>query len=171
MGRTGRIYRKIRSSFVDRPTFFTWVDEGSLSASGLPSSEKQVAWLARSGVKTILTLTEAPLPKEWLERNGIKGVHVSMNDHQGPDVNKLKEAVAMIKSELKSGRPVHVHCLAGKGRTGTVLAVFLTESRGLSMKEAVQYLRRVRPGSVESPQEMFLQQYQKDLEKFREGRK
>lgn len=164
MGPAGRIYRKLRAGFVDRPAFFTWIDDGVLSASSLPSSEKQVGWLARSGVKTILTLTEDPLPMEWLERNRIKGAHIAMSDHLGPSINEVKEAVALIRSELSSGRAVHVHCLAGKGRTGTVLAVFLAENRGLSIREAIQFLRSKRPGSVEYLQEKFLLQHEKDLQ-------
>ncbi len=171
MGRAGRIYRKLRAGVVDKPGFFTWVEDRVLSASSLPSSERQVAWLARSGTRTIITLTEDPLPREWLERTGIKGIHIPMSDHLAPDINELKEAVALINSELRSGRTVHVHCLAGIGRTGTVLAVFLKESKGVSIREAIALLRSKRPGSVEFQQERFLLEHENDLDEVQGSRK
>ena len=45
---------------------------------------------------------------------------------------------------------VCVHCMAGVGRTGTMLAVYLVKSRGLSAQQAIQEVRRQRPGSIET---------------------
>jgi atypical dual specificity phosphatase len=42
-----------------------------------------------------------------------------------------------------------VHCGAGLGRTGTVVAAWLVR-RGRSAREAIAEVRRVRPGSVET---------------------
>jgi atypical dual specificity phosphatase len=46
-------------------------------------------------------------------------------------------------------KPVTVHCGAGKGRSGTFLAVFLVW-RGMDPDEAVSEIRRLRPGSIET---------------------
>jgi atypical dual specificity phosphatase len=45
---------------------------------------------------------------------------------------------------------VAVHCTAGKGRTGTVLAAYLVTT-GLSAHAAIDRVRHLRPGSVETP--------------------
>ena len=47
---------------------------------------------------------------------------------------------------------VAVHCLAGRGRTGTVLAAYFVH-RGLSAREAIQKVRDLRPGSIEVPEQ------------------
>jgi atypical dual specificity phosphatase len=47
---------------------------------------------------------------------------------------------------------VNVHCRAGKGRTGTVLAAYFV-SKGMSAAEALQRVRELRPGSIETPEQ------------------
>ncbi|MGH7754058.1 MAG: protein-tyrosine phosphatase family protein [Gemmatimonadales bacterium] len=51
---------------------------------------------------------------------------------------------------------VMVHCAAGQGRTGTVLACALVH-RGLSAEEAIRTVRRLRPPSIDTDaQEAFV---------------
>ncbi len=63
-----------------------------------------------------------------------------------PDVHAL----------LDQGAAVVLHCRAGLGRTGTVAARVLME-RGAPVQQALDQVRRIRPGSIEtSPQESYL---------------
>ncbi|NXM33474.1 DUS23 phosphatase, partial [Oxyruncus cristatus] len=41
----------------------------------------------------------------------------------------------------------------GRGRTGTLLGCYLGAARGLSGAEAVREIRRLRPGSIETPEQ------------------
>ena len=45
---------------------------------------------------------------------------------------------------------VVVHCMGGKGRTGTMLACYLVKFCKLSAPEAVSQVRMQRPGSIET---------------------
>lgn len=159
MGRTGRAYRRVRAGFIGRPTNFGWVLEGSLAASGLPASPSQVRWLKSQGVNTILTLTETPLPPDLLTGTGITSIHVQMFDHAPPTQESLSKAVKHLRSEIEKGNVVLVHCLAGQGRTGSVLAAYLIEYHGKDAKEAIAHLRSTRPGSVERAQEVAVLEY------------
>jgi len=163
MGTGGLLLRRLRAKVSNIPTNFGWVNRGKLAASGIPSSRDQVEWLARHGVNSVLTLTEAPLPAEWFEGLNIRVRHLPMKDHEVPPVGALDEAATYIDQEVKSGRTILVHCLAGKGRTGSALAAYLMKTKGMSAKEASELLREMRPGSVESRQETSLREYEKSL--------
>jgi atypical dual specificity phosphatase len=54
-----------------------------------------------------------------------------------------------IRKANASGMGVAIHCAAGLGRTGTVLAAYFV-AKGLSPREAVDRVRELRPGSVET---------------------
>jgi atypical dual specificity phosphatase len=71
--------------------------------------------------------------------------------------------VAAIHDALARGEPVAVHCGAGLGRTGTLLAAYLI-SEGQTPDEAIDFLRGVRPGSVETlEQEQAIYEYARRL--------
>jgi len=55
---------------------------------------------------------------------------------------------------------VAVHCLAGLGRTGTMIGCHMIKHHGFTAAEAIGYLRLMRPGSVIGPQQHFLEQIQ-----------
>jgi atypical dual specificity phosphatase len=161
MGRTGKIYRRVRSAVTDKPTYFSWVIEEKLAASGLPSSASQVRWLEKNGIDSILSLTETPLPAKWFSGTKVYSKHVSMQDHAPPSPEKLQEAADYIDLQLRDGKTVLVHCLAGIGRTGSSISAYMIAYGGKTADEAIDDLRGLRPGSVERAQEKAVRDFEK----------
>lgn len=151
--------RRVRARVDDRPTGFVWVEEGALSASGYPASRGQVAWLAKAGVRSLLTLTESPLPAGWFSGLEINSRHIPMQDHEAPSLEVLEEAARYVEEERSNGRAVAVHCLAGEGRTGCVLAAYLIGAEGLGAREALGRIRSLKPEFVEKGQEKAIYEF------------
>lgn len=159
MGFGGIFLRKLRATVLEEPTGFVWVEKSKLAASGYPASRGQVKWIAGQGIQSILTLTPQPLPSDLVDGLGLHLGHVPMEDHKEPNPASLDAGVKFIESQLAEGNAVLVHCIAGEGRTGCVMAAYVMKSRGLSAAEALAEIRRVKPAFVEYSQEKAILNY------------
>lgn len=162
MSTLGNLWRKIYGAIARKPTNFSWVIEGMLAGSGMPTSREEMDWVRENGIKAVLTLTEEPLPEQWL--NNIDYLHVPTVNSSAPDIEDIEKAVDFIDKNLKNNKSVMVHCAAGKGRTGTILVAYMMKFRGMNVKGAIEEIRSLRPGSVENgSQEIALSVFEKYL--------
>lgn len=159
----GNVYRWFHGRITDRPTNFSWVIMNKLAGSGIPLTHDEFEWIINKGIKTIVTVREVPLPSDWL--NGVVDyLHLKVEDYGSPSIEELSNAITFIDEQISKNKPVMVHCAAGKGRTGEVLAAYLIMKEKISAKTALEKLRRMRSGSVQSiAQETALGVYEKYL--------
>ncbi len=145
------------------PPGFSWVDQPRLAALAHPRSAEDLHWLRRNGIDVLVTLTEDPLPRNWVNDAGVLAVSVPVPDMEAPSARQLDHILATIRRANDSGMGVAIHCAAGLGRTGTVLAVYLVAG-GLPARAALIQVRNLRPGSVETlDQERAIEQYARKL--------
>lgn len=154
---------------MSRPYFFSWVDKPLLSACAFPNGPEQLDWLRKEGVDILVTLTEESVPRNWIDGAGLMSVHVPVPDMNSPTPDQLEKIVRVIEKARQGNMGVTVHCLAGRGRTGTALAAYLVHT-GMSAEEAIRKIRDMRPGSLEvSSQEKAVVRYEQDLKKRAAG--
>lgn len=164
MSKPGNLWRKVHGKITKKPTNFSWLINNKLAGSGMPTSSTELQWVIRQGIKSVITMTENPLPESWVQ--DIKYLHVPTEDFSAPDMEKIDHTVDFIQERIKNGEPTMVHCAAGVGRTGTILACYLIKYHNFSVKDAIDKVRKERPGSIQSEsQEIAIGLYHKFLNK------
>src|SRR5581483_1877326 len=97
--------------------------------------------------------TEDPLRRDWINEAGLMGMHLPVEDMQPPSPEQLEQCLSAVRRAHDKNMGVGIHCGAGLGRTGVVVACYLIANKGLSAKNAIARVRRLRPGSIETDQQ------------------
>jgi atypical dual specificity phosphatase len=131
---------------------FTWIDQPLLAAMGRPESLEDLQWLRQQGIQVLISLTEEPPRRQWINEAGLMLVHVPVDDMQPPTQDQLDRCIATIDRAHEQKMGIAIHCGAGLGRTGVVLACYFV-TKDLNAKNAVARIRRLRPGSIETQEQ------------------
>jgi atypical dual specificity phosphatase len=137
---------------MSKPNGFSWVDKPLLAAMGRPDSLDDLVWLRKQGTEVLLSLTEDPPRRDWVNDSGLLLVHEPVEDMEAPTQDQLDRCMSAIRRANDKGLGVVVHCGAGMGRTGVVLACYFV-SKGQSAQSAIARVRKLRPGSIETEEQ------------------
>ena len=94
---------------------------------------------------------------------------ISIEDFRPPSIEQIQKFNELLDAAAPGAR-VLVHCEGGSGRTGTMAAAYWIK-KGLTARDAVARVRKMRPGAVEtSEQQRVLDQYAESLRGGRRDR-
>ncbi len=137
---------------MSAPDNFTWIEKPLLAAHARPHDAEELTWLRGQGIELVVSLTEDPLRRDWLSDASLLALHVPVIDMEAPTVEQVKQILSAIKKAHERNMGVTVHCAHGRGRTGTVLACYFVD-KGMSPREAIKHIRKLRPGSIETAEQ------------------
>jgi atypical dual specificity phosphatase len=130
---------------------------------------EDIEFLKMQGISAIVSLTETRLEKAFIEEFGFHYLHLPVADFTPPNTAQIDQFLNFQRSVEAEGLATVVHCGAGLGRTGTMIACALV-SRGYPAVAAIDRVRTVRPYSIETvEQEECVYDYAKVFAKRTKG--
>lgn len=150
------------------PNGFSWIVPGMIGGCPMPGVSSPMSYdldlLANIGITVLITLTEEDIYQAELKAAGLSNVHLPIYDREAPSLSQMHMLLLKMQRLITQGEVLAVHCLAGLGRTGTVLAAWMIKEGGLSAEEAIRRLRLINPGFIQSVvQETFLAEFENDI--------
>ena len=158
-----------RVRFMVLPTPFPcayWVDPGRLLAGEYPgarskrAARRKIRALLDCGIRRIVNLMEADerdyagnafrpyeafvqsmslsMPRDMICRR------YPIRDMGVPTAEEMRAILDAIDAALEADKPVYVHCLAGVGRTGTVIGCWLVRHARASGRDVIDAIRDLR---------------------------
>lgn len=145
------------------PPHFCWVIPDRLAGMGKPGllrrEEDDLDAMAIAGINLLVSLTERPFPPELLRQHGMRGRHFPIPDMGVPSVGHTSRLCNELSRAIDAGERVAVHCHAGLGRTGTILAAILIW-RGSDPERAIAELRATGRAYIQNEaQEQFVRHF------------
>ncbi|SVC18786.1 uncharacterized protein METZ01_LOCUS271640, partial [marine metagenome] len=113
------------------------------------------------GCNTILSLVEDSEFEKLCDKKNfvrtiysknLKWMHIPIEDLKAPDRQfneKWQTTKVLLKNDLIEGKNIVVHCMGGKGRSGTIAAILLIEF-GEDNKKAMEIVRKKRKDAIET---------------------
>ena len=145
------------------PSHFHWILPNRLAGMGSPGLlndiEEDIYSIAQAGIDLLISLTEQPISVPLLRSFGITGRHFPIPDMGIPAMGPTARLCRDIKRAITNGQKVALHCHAGLGRTGTILASVLVWM-GTDPDDAIQHVRSISPGYIQtSTQKKFIHRF------------
>jgi protein-tyrosine phosphatase len=117
--------------------------------------------LREQSVHRLVSLTDyARQFGPWCRKAGLQWTYFPIDDFSVPEeTGRFGQLMEELLADITAGRAVCVHCFAGIGRTGLVLACLVGRYFDIGGEEAIRRTRAVRPALETRDQELFVRRF------------
>jgi hypothetical protein len=138
--------------------------ERRLNGGGvLRAYDDELPQMHESGIRAVVCLLNIPSDQTLYEWAGFAYSCLPVPDGWPPTPAQAWDFIAFVDQQRSQGHPVAVHCEAGIGRTGTMLATYLI-AKGDSAAAAIERVRAVEKVAVETSRQIqFLEEFADSL--------
>ena len=119
------------------------------------------------GISTIIRLNEPRYDAQDFTSQGFEHFDLEFEDCTCPPDDIVTAFFRIVDAAPGA---IALHCHAGLGRTGTLIALYLMRSREFTAREAMGWLRIMRPGSVIGEQQHYLCEVERLLSEAKKNR-
>jgi len=134
-----------------------WIIPKKLLAFASPDSitppSFYIPYFKANGVTTIIRLNSEFYSSTDFTQKGFEHFDLVFPDGHAPSLLIVAAFLDIVK---RPNAVVAVHCKKGLGRTGTLNACYIMKYYNFTAKEAIAYIRIMRPGSILGIQQHFL---------------
>ncbi|MFX1515716.1 MAG: dual specificity protein phosphatase family protein [Promethearchaeota archaeon] len=126
------------------PLKINWIVPGKLAGSPYPYSNELLT-LPSLNLMLVVNLTSRGIPnslKKQLKAHSVDFKRYSIPDFGLPTPQTIHQYLQTVCETLQKGRGVLTHCIAGCGRTGTMIGLFLV-THGYSSEKALEIIHDV----------------------------
>jgi len=148
------------------PTGFAWLIPGQLAGTPWPGlvhpADYDLSLLQGVGVTRLVSLTDRPFDAHRAAARGMAVSHEAVIDMQPPSAEQALRLCRCLDEWLDRDEVVALHCHAGLGRTGTLLAAYWIwrHAGRLDGDRALREVRQRHPGWVQSASQIdFLNRF------------
>jgi atypical dual specificity phosphatase len=127
------------------PERFSWILPQKLAVGSFPNATTSVSRLRREGITAVLSLTEKHerlVPEDVAHSFLWEQVPIPDGYKGGiPTEAQFAQTIQILDRWYRKGHVVYVHCLAGVGRSASVCALYVSQEKGLTLKEAIAHVK------------------------------
>ena len=141
-----KLYPAIRFTYerVMGHAWFTEIEPG-LWLGGAPSLQRDYQFFLDHGINAVINIrAERADDEAFYAQHDIHHIRYKVPDVGVPACDMIDEAVQWMKAEAGAGRTVLVHCAKGRGRSATLLAAYLMDTREMSYEQARDLMKAKR---------------------------